>query len=437
MECISAAREVNFKHSVKHLIPRAFPPGPCASFGPVRKDTRFLIVGGGIVGLAVGHKLLRDIPGARVTLLEKEREVAQHQSTHNSGVLHAGLSYRPGSLKARLAVGGIREMREFAVEHDIRHEICGKLVVAADEGELPRLHALHERGQANGLDGLKLLGRDEMREIEPHAGGVGALHVPEEGIIDYAGVCSTLAGLIREAGGEVRTQAPVSRMHRDVARWRVEAGDAEFTGDFLINCAGLHCDRVARAAGQKPSTRIIPFRGEYYVLKPEARHLCRHLIYPVPDPTFPFLGVHFTRMISGGVECGPNAVLACAREGYRWTDVNLPDLAESLTFPGLWKFLKKHPALWTSEVRSSLSGDAFCALLQRLVPEIGPSQIERGISGVRAQAMTPDGTLVQDFDLLESPGQLHVLNAPSPAATASLAIAGHIVERIARLTAAG
>jgi L-2-hydroxyglutarate oxidase len=392
---------------------------------------RIIIIGGGIVGLATAFKLARKLPSAQITLLEKEAAVGAHQSGHNSGVLHAGLYYQPGSSKARLAVTGIQEMVAFCREHEIPHEICGKLVVAVDETELARLRTLHERGQQNGLQGLRWLDRDQMREIEPHAGGIAALHVPQEGIVDYPKVCEVLQQKISAQGGRVVTRAKVTRLQPQSGGWRVHSAAGDFAADFLINCAGLHCDRVGDMAGEKRAVRIVPFRGEYYQLKRERQHLVRNLIYPVPDPQFPFLGVHFTRLIHGGVEAGPNAVLAFAREGYRKTDFNPADLFDALAFPGLWRFLAKHKRMSWAELKRSFSKQLFCESLQRLVPEIRPDDLEPGGAGVRAQAMSPDGTLVQDFCFQQSRRALHVLNAPSPAATASLAIGEQIALQVA------
>jgi len=290
------------------------------------------IIGGGIVGLATAYRLGERFPGAQIRVLEKEDAVGRHQTGHNSGVLHSGLYYKPGSLRARLAVEGIRQMAEFCRENGIAHEICGKLVVAADETEVPRLRDLEKRGAANGLEGLRWLDGGEMREIEPHVGGVAALRVPQEGIVDYTAVCDTLVAKLSERGARVVTGARVRRLRRLGATWIVETTAGEFAAGFLINCAGLHCDRVAQLAGERRDMRIVPFRGEYYKLRPERQHLVRNLIYPVPDPRFPFLGVHFTRLIHGGVEAGPNAVLAFAREGYRKTDFNARDLADALTY---------------------------------------------------------------------------------------------------------
>jgi L-2-hydroxyglutarate oxidase len=390
----------------------------------------FVVVGGGIVGLATAWRLGERFPDAQITLLEKGDGVGRHQTGHNSGVLHSGLYYKPGSTKARLAVVGIRQMVAFCRDHAIPHEVCGKLVVAADDAEVARLRTLHERGIANGLEGLSWLSRDAMREIEPHAGGVAALRVPQEGIVDYPRVCEVLAGLLTAHGTKVVTGARAGRMDREGAGWRIHTPRGEFTADFLINCAGLHCDRVAEAAGEPRTTRIVPFRGEYYKLRPERQHLVRHLIYPVPDPAFPFLGVHFTRLIHGGIEAGPNAVLAFAREGYRKSDLNVADLFDALTYGGLWRFLRRYPGMAWFELRRSFSRELFARSLQRLVPEITAADLVTGGSGVRAQLIAPEGEIVQDFQLIARPNALHVLNAPSPAATASLAIGAEIAGMI-------
>lgn len=394
-------------------------------------------MGGGIVGLATAWQLRRSAPDAEITVLEKEPGFGRHQSTHNSGVLHAGLYYKPGSVKARMAVSGIRLMTEFCRTHGVAHEICGKLVVATDDAEAGRLKTLLERGTQNGLSGLRWLDRAQLREIEPHAAGIAAVQVPEEGIVDYAAVIAALVSNNSKAGVNLRTGAKVTTVRRDgPGGWLVITDAGEFRADFIINCAGLHCDRVAALAGEPRSTRIVPFRGEYYQLKVASTGLVRNLIYPVPDPTFPFLGVHFTRMIQGGVEAGPNAILATAREGYRKTDLNVRDLADALSFGGLWKFMGRHKRMCWDEIVRSLSKRRFCASLQKLVPEITEADLVPGGAGVRAQAMTPAGELVQDFAIVERPDALHLLNAPSPAATASLAIGEEIVGRILRAGAA-
>lgn len=391
---------------------------------------RVLVIGGGIVGLAVARELLVCVPDATVTLLEKEAVVGRHQSTHNSGVLHAGLYYQPGSLKARLAVEGIRLMTAFCQEHDVAHEICGKVVVATEAREIPALDRLWERGRQNGLRNLRRLAPAELREIEPQVAGVAAIHVPEEGIVDYRGVCAALQRDIESGGGAVRLSSRVIGIAGTASGWVVETESGEYECDYLINCAGLFSDRVAELAGVRRTVRIVPFRGEYFLLRPAAQSLVRHLVYPVPDARFPFLGVHFTRMIHGGVEAGPNAVLALAREGYAWSDFSPADVADAIGFPGLWRFLWKHPSLCTGEIARSLSRNRACRSLQKLVPAITPDDLQTGGAGVRAQAMHVDGTLIQDFWLEQRPRALHVLNAPSPAATASLAIARELVRRL-------
>lgn len=393
-----------------------------------------LIVGGGIVGLATAWRMQQQFPGAAVTVLEKEPGVGRHQSSHNSGVLHCGLYYKPGSRKARLAVRGIRQMIAFCQEHGVAHEVCGKVVVATAEEELPRLKVLFERGTANGLQGLRMMRGEELREIEPHAAGIAAIRVPEEGIADYPGVCAALARLIEAGGGRVVLNAEVRGIHREKNHWLILSAGGAFEPDVVITCAGLHSDRVTALAGHPREVHILPFRGEYYKLRPERQNLVRHLIYPVPDPAFPFLGVHFTRMIHGGVEAGPNAVLATAREGYTKRDFKPGDLADALSFPGLWRFLAKYPEMCWKEIQRSFSRELFCATLQRLVPEIRPDDLIEGGAGVRAQAMLADGGFVEDFHIIEGPGELHLVNAPSPGATASLAIGEELAGMLARQT---
>jgi (S)-2-hydroxyglutarate dehydrogenase len=390
-----------------------------------------VIVGGGIVGLAAAYRLGQRFPDAKITVLEKESAICRHQSGHNSGVLHCGLYYKPGSRKARLAVRGIRQMVEFCQQHAVPHEVCGKVVVAAAEEEVPRLHALYERGQQNGLEGLRLLTPEELREIEPHAAGVAAMRVPQEGIADYPRVCEALAAEIRARGGQVITGACVTAIRREPPGWRVISTAGEHPAARIVTCAGLHSDRVAALTGQPRTIRIVPFRGEYYKIGPERHWLVRNLIYPVPDPRFPFLGVHFTRLIRGGIEAGPNAVLALSREGYSKAKVNAGDFFDALAFPGLWRFLKRYPKMCWNETRRSFSRALFCASLQRLVPEIQPEDLTEGGAGVRAMAMAADGSLIEDFHFVEGPCELHVVNAPSPAATASLAIGEEIAEALA------
>ncbi|HEX6965406.1 MAG TPA: L-2-hydroxyglutarate oxidase [Gemmatimonadaceae bacterium] len=398
-----------------------------------------VVVGGGLVGLATAYAAVRAWPDGTATVLEKEPGVARHQSTHNSGVLHAGLSYAPGSLKARLATSGIARMVAFCEAHDIPHEICGKVVVAATAEEVPRLRAMMERGQRNGLEGLAWLSPEQLREIEPHVSGVAAVRVPAEGIVSYARVAETLASCIAACGGRVMTNAAVYGIRRrrsargserGAAGWVLQTTAGDVEADLLINCAGLHSDRVAMMAGERPAVRVVPFRGEYYALRAERRHLVRHLVYPVPDPAFPFLGVHFTRLVDGGVIAGPSAMLALAREGYRASTMALRDVAETCAFSGVWRFMARYPAMCWTELRQSMSRELFAAALRRLVPELRTDDLTPAVAGVRAQAMRPTGELVQDFELLERPGALHVINAPSPGATASLAIGGEIVRRL-------
>lgn len=390
-----------------------------------------VVVGGGLVGLATAWRLLQQ--GCRgVTLLEKDARVACQQSTHNSGVLHAGLFYKPGSEKALLSVRGLRQMVEFCREHAVPHEICGKIVVATNDRERSQLDVLWERGNANGLRGLRRLSSlQEIREIEPHAAGVAAIHVPEEGIVDYRAAADALAAEVVKLGGRIVVNATVMALRPESLGWHVATTAGDFTAAYVVTCGGLHSDRLVELSGLLPAARIVPFRGEYFHLRPEAERLVRHLVYPVPDPTFPFLGVHFTRMIHGGIEAGPNAVLAWAREGYVRRSVNLRDFAGCVCFSGLWRFLARHPRMCAYELYRSWSRAEFCRSLQRLVPAVEPRDIVPGGAGVRAQAMRPDGRLVEDFEFVRGERILHVVNAPSPAATASLAIG----ERIAGLVA--
>jgi (S)-2-hydroxyglutarate dehydrogenase len=385
------------------------------------------IVGGGIVGLATAHQLLQRFPSIQLLLLEKESGPGRHQTGNNSGVLHCGLYYKPGSSKARLAVQGIRRMVDFCAQHNVPYELCGKIVVATEPEEIPRLHALLERGVANGLQGLQLLGREEIREYEPHAAGMAAIRVPQEGIVDYPAAADAMVSEIRARGGEIRFSSEVTKLRGGNA-WTIQTKSGDHDADFLINCAGLHCDRVSKMAGNQDPTQIVPFRGEYYKIKEERQYLVRNLIYPVPDPKFPFLGVHFTRLIHGGVEAGPNAVLALAREGYRNTDFSLRDFIETLTYRGFWRFFLRYPSMCWEEFKRSFSKNLFCRSLQRLVPELQIGDLAKGGAGVRAQALSPSGDLVQDFYFVRQARALHVLNAPSPAATACLTIADEIID---------
>jgi L-2-hydroxyglutarate oxidase len=390
---------------------------------------RFVVVGGGIVGLAVAHRLTTDRPRDTVTVLEKEPGWAAHQTGHNSGVVHAGVYYPPGSLKARLCKAGSASMVRFCQEQGLPYEVCGKLIVATDSAELPRLRALHERASANGLP-VRLIGPAEAREHEPAVAAVAALHVASTGIVDFGAVCRRLAELLAARGADLRTGTRVTGVRPGPGSVLVRTSRGEIRADALVNCAGLHADRVARLAGLRPPARIVPFRGEYHELVPQRRHLVRGLIYPVPDPRFPFLGVHLTRMVDGSVHAGPNAVLATAREGYRWRTVRPRDVWDALTYRGLWALARRHYRYGLTEVRRSLSRTAFAADLARLVPELTAADITRAGAGVRAQAVRPDGDLVDDFLIVEADRQVHVLNAPSPAATSALEIARHIVSRL-------
>jgi L-2-hydroxyglutarate oxidase len=386
-----------------------------------------LIIGGGIVGLATAWALRRHLP---VLVIEAEAEIASHQTGHNSGVIHSGLYYRPGSQKAQLCVRGRELLYRFCADEGLPHQRCGKLVVAVAPRELPRLAALEQRGRANGLSGLRWLTPPQMRQIEPYAHGVAALHVTETGIVSYRAVAARLREQIVAAGGQVHTQRRFLHARRLPHGVEVETTTGPLLARLLVNCAGLYSDRVAAACGLRPPVHIIPFRGEYYRLKPAAQHLCRHLIYPVPDPQLPFLGVHLTRMIEGGVECGPNAVLAGCRTGYHLTDINGRDLAQMLLYPGFWRLAARYWRTGLIEFQRSLSAASFCAAARRLVPALRRDDLQPTGAGVRAQAVDPAGQLVDDFVIEQADHMLHVLNAPSPAATASLAIGEYLAQRI-------
>jgi (S)-2-hydroxyglutarate dehydrogenase len=391
-----------------------------------------VVIGGGVVGLGVALEITRRFPQLRLLVVEKEDGVARHQSGHNSGVIHSGIYYKPGSLKARLCVTGAAAMVEFCREHGVAYEVCGKVIVATREDELPRLEELQRRGTANGLTGVRPIGPEELREIEPHASGLRALVVPSTGITGYGKVCEKYAELISAAGGEVLTSTAVIGLQRRADETVVETTRGAFSTTHLINCAGLFADRISSMAGDRPDVMIVPFRGEYYDLVPERAALVRSLIYPVPDPQFPFLGVHFTRRITGTIDAGPNAVLALRREGYRHTDINLRDLASSITFPGFWRMAAKHWRSGMDEFHRSLSKKTFVKALQRLLPELREEDLVPGGSGVRAQALKRDGSMVDDFQFVTSGKMLHVLNVPSPAATASIMIGKEIVETAVR-----
>jgi L-2-hydroxyglutarate oxidase len=393
-----------------------------------KTDFDIVVVGGGIVGLASAYKIARSHPEVRLAVLEKEDHVAGHQTGHNSGVIHSGLYYKPGSAKAAACMAGRREMIEFARTHDIPHEICGKIIVATDEAELPAMEKLLQNGQQNGVEGLEQIGPERIREIEPFVTGIAALHVPSAGIIDYVKVAQKLVDLIERAGdhNRVLVSHEVLRFDRHDFYTNVLTRKGAFTTRYVINCAGLQCDRVARMDGVEPPVRIIPFRGDYCELNAAAASKVRNLVYPVPNPASPFLGVHFTRMIGGGVECGPNAVFSFKREGYRKTDFDLRDSWESLWYPGTWVLFAKHWKYGLGEYRRAFSKKRLLADLQRLVPSLAPEDFHPGTAGVRAQALGPNGALVDDFQIEARGNSIHVLNAPSPAATASLAIGDHI-----------
>jgi len=389
-----------------------------------------IIVGGGIIGLSSAWNLLKEQPHLKVLLLEKEKELALHQTGRNSGVLHSGIYYQPGSLRAINCREGKKAMERFCGEEGIDFDICGKVNVATEHFEVPRLEAIFERGQANGVQ-CEIIGPERLRELEPHCRGLKAIHVPETGIVNYRQVCRRLADIISGWGGEIKTGAKVTGLadRRQPAGVVAETTAGDFEADCLINCAGLYSDKVT-AMSQKREMRIVPFRGEYYEIKPEAQHLCKNLIYPVPDPAFPFLGVHFTRMIDGSVECGPNAVLAFGREGYSKTHLNLPELLDTLAYPAFWKVACKYWRIGMGEMWRSLSKKAFVKALQRLVPEIRGEHLETAPAGIRAQALLPDGKLLDDFFIQSSGRVINVGNAPSPAATAALNIGRLIADKL-------
>ncbi len=388
------------------------------------------IAGGGIVGLATALKLLERMPGLSVLVLEKEKEVAAHQTGHNSGVIHSGLSYKPGSEKANTCVEGRLLLVDFCRRHGIPHELCGKLVVATSASELPALAELERRAAENGLEGVRALAPAEFRKIEPHAAGLRALHVPATGIVDYRAVSEKLAEVIGSAGGSVRTEARVTALTSTDSGVRLVAGGEEIEAGLAVNCGGLQSDRLAKLDGARPGMRIVPFRGDYHRLVPERAGLVKNLIYPVADPRFPFLGVHFTRRIGGGVDAGPNAVPALAREGYSRTSFDLRDAWDSFTYPGFWRMATRHMGMGLGEIYRSFNKPAFLKALQRLLPDLRAEDLEEGGCGVRAQAMLPDGRLEDDFRIVTHGRAIHVLNAPSPAATASLAIGDRIAARV-------
>lgn len=389
----------------------------------------FAVVGGGIVGLSTGMALYQRFPNAKVVIIEKESAVAEHQTGHNSGVIHSGIYYKPGSFKARFARQGSKSMTEFCQTHGIDHDICGKVIVATKQEELPLLENLYQRGLQNEL-AIRKIGVDELKEIEPHVNGLGAIRVPQAGIVNYRQVSEKFAEIIQNHGGEIHLNTKVEKMHEESDRVIIETNRGTLRASVVINCAGLHSDRVAKAAGYKTDMKILPFRGEYYKLVPEKRYLVKHLIYPVPNPKFPFLGVHFTRMISGEVDAGPNAVLSFKREGYKKTDFSAKDLMESLSFPGLWKMAGKFAKEGLDEYIRSFSKKQFTKSLQELIPEIQEDDLISAPAGVRAQALKSDGNMVDDFHIIMGKRTIHVCNAPSPAATASIEIGKEVVNRI-------
>lgn len=407
-------------------------PSPRA---PSRAESTFdvAVVGGGIVGLATARALLERVPGLRVLLLEKEAGVGAHQTGHNSGVVHSGLYYKPGSSKARCSVRGAQRMLEYCAAMRLPCRVVGKVVVAVDVSELPRLEELERRGTANGVLGLRRIGPEELREIEPFARGVAALHVPGAAIVDYRAVAESLAADLRTRGAELRVSAAVVGARREAEVWHLATASETFVARALVTCGGLWSDRLATLAeGRAPDVRIVPFRGEYWRLRAEREDWVRGLIYPVPDPRFPFLGVHFTRMVGGGVECGPNAVLAFRRDGYHRSSFSLRDTLATLSWPGFWRLASRHLATGAAEFWRSYRRAAFARALARLGPPVSADDLLPAEAGVRAQALQRDGALVDDFLVVETKDSLHVLNAPSPAATASLEIGTELAERAAR-----
>ncbi|WP_028978506.1 L-2-hydroxyglutarate oxidase [Sporocytophaga myxococcoides] len=387
-----------------------------------------IIIGGGIVGLATALKVKQLNPNLKVALLEKENELAKHQTGNNSGVIHSGIYYKPGSLKATNCIRGYNMLLDFCRTNEVPFELCGKIIVATSEIELPAMDNVYKRGLENGLQGLKLIGREEIKEYEPHCTGIKGIVVPQTGIIDYTAVCLKYAELFKKAGGHIFLNQRVDDILTKASGVEVITSDKTFSGKLIINCAGLFCDRIAALSIKPVDVRIIPFRGEYYEIKKDKQHLVKNLIYPVPDPNFPFLGVHFTRMINGGIEAGPNAVFAFKREGYKRTDFNFTDFYESITWPGFQKVAKKYWKTGLGEYQRSFSKSAFTKALQRLLPEIQESDLIPGGAGVRAQACERNGGLIDDFMILENSNTINVLNAPSPAATSSLSIGLTVAE---------
>ncbi|UTR11938.1 L-2-hydroxyglutarate oxidase [Evansella sp. LMS18] len=390
----------------------------------------YTIIGGGIVGLSVGMALYERFPDAKVAVIEKENQLAAHQTGRNSGVIHSGIYYKPGSFKAKFARKGSQSMTEFCRTHDIEHDICGKVIVATTQEELPLMDNLYERGLQNGL-AIRKIDMGELKEIEPHVNGLGAIHVPMAGIVNYAQVSEAFANIIQKNGGEIKLGEKVENITETDDGAVIETNNGTIRTKMLINCAGLHSDRIARLTGYHTDMSIVPFRGEYFKLKPEKRGLVKNLIYPVPNPKFPFLGVHFTRMIGGEVDAGPNAVLSFKREGYKKSDFNMQDFTEVMRYPGFWKLASKYMKEGMDEMVRSVSKKMFVKSLQNLIPEITEDDLVPGPAGVRAQALKADGGLVDDFHIIQGKRSIHVCNAPSPAATASIEIGKYVVEKAA------
>jgi (S)-2-hydroxyglutarate dehydrogenase len=389
----------------------------------------YIIIGGGIVGLSVGKALQERFPEAKLAILEKEDRLAAHQTGHNSGVIHSGIYYKPGSLKAELAKSGNESMRRFCEEREIKHDICGKVIVATNNKELPLLENLFNRGIENGLS-ISKMSQGELKEREPHVKGLEAIYVPNAGIVNFTDVCENIAEVIRRRDGEIflgQTAMAIIEKSDEVV---IETDKQTFRGKYLINCAGLHSDRIAKMAGYLIDMKIVPFRGEYFQIKPERKNLVNHLIYPVPNPDFPFLGVHFTRMIDGKVDVGPNAVLSFKREGYKKTDFLLSDAAEIVRYKGFWKLASKYMREGMEEMIRSVSKKKFVENARSLIPDLEEDDLIQGPAGVRAQALKNDGSLVDDFEIINGKNSTHVCNAPSPAATASLEIGRIIASRI-------
>lgn len=390
----------------------------------------FTVIGAGIVGLSTAFKLSLQYPDSNILVLEKEAKVAAHQTGNNSGVIHSGIYYKPGSYRAKNCIDGRHQLNDFCRENDIAHDICGKVIVASDETEIPKLTEIYERGLQNQIEEIKLIDRKELLEIEPYVRGVNAIHVPCAGIVDFAGVCRSLAQKLTERGHTIQFQSEVKSVHHNNGCLTIQTAGDQYKSGYLVNCAGLHSDRVAKSAGVKSSIQIVPFRGEYYELTPEAEKKVRGLIYPLPNPEFPFLGVHFTRMVLGGVECGPNAVFAFKREGYTKTSFDLQDTIETFNFPGFWKLAGQHWKMGLDEMYRSFSKRGFLENLQKLIPSIQLSDLTGSPAGVRAMALKPNGEIVDDFYFEAVDRQIHVLNAPSPAATAGFAIGDEIVHKM-------